>query len=276
MKKKLKNIAGVTLIEILIGIVISVVMMGAMFSSYNVVNSPFQQVTDKAKISQSGRDILGMLLRDVRIAGYKHFGDTIKTSNEHQPILITKSTTFGSTCDKIDIVYGDADYFEDNDEGKKYTYTRNKITYECERSKIIDKKISGGSTPIDAFAIFKTKKKWNVASNSWDDPTTDGDDETYDKQKIIDHVQDLIFNAVDENGKLIKPPPSQTQNKDKIYKIKTVDIGLTVRSTQEFFRNEKIRKILALNDGARKISKNDRYLRDTIIVTAHARNLGLQ
>ena len=82
--------------------------------------------------------------------------------------------------------------------------------------------------------------------------------------------------AVDENGKLIKPPPSQTQNKDKIYKIKTVDIGLTVRSTQEFFRNEKIRNILALNDSARKISKNDRYLRDTIIVTAHARNLGLQ
>ena len=276
MKKKLKNIAGVTLIEILIGIVISVVMMGAMFTSYNVVNSTFQQVSDKAKISQSGRDILGMLLRDVRIAGYKHFGDSIKTSDEHQPILITKSTTFGSTCDKIDIVYGDADYYKNKAEGKRYTYTRYKITYECERSKIIDKKISGGSTPIDAFAIFKTKKKWNVVSNSWDDPTTDGDDTTYNKQKIIDHVQDLIFNPVDENGKLIKPPPSQTQNKDKIYKIKTVDIGLTVRSTQEFFRNEKIRKIFALNDGARKISKNDRYLRDTIIVTAHARNLGLQ
>ena len=41
MKKKLKNIAGVTLIEILIGIVISVVMMGAMFTSYNVVNSTY-------------------------------------------------------------------------------------------------------------------------------------------------------------------------------------------------------------------------------------------
>ena len=268
MKKKLKNIAGVTLIEILIGIVISTIMMGAMFTSYNAVNSVFSQVTDKAKISQSGRDIIGMLLRDVRMAGYKHFGDTIKTSNEHQPILITKSTIFGSFCDKIDIVYGDADYFEDNDEGKRYTYTRYKITYECDRSKIIDKKISGGSTTIDAFAIFKTKKKWNVVSNSWNDPTTDNDNTTYDKQKIIDHVQDLIFNAVDENGKLIN------QNKNKI--IKTVDIGLTIRSTQEFFRNEKIRKIFALNDGARKISKNDRYLRDTIIVTAHARNLGLQ
>ena len=33
-EKKLSNIAGVTLIEILIGILISVVMMGAMFTSY--------------------------------------------------------------------------------------------------------------------------------------------------------------------------------------------------------------------------------------------------
>ena len=33
MKKKLSKIAGVTLIEILIGIVISVVMMAAMFTS---------------------------------------------------------------------------------------------------------------------------------------------------------------------------------------------------------------------------------------------------
>ena len=69
--------------------------------------------------------------------------------------------------------------------------------------------------------------------------------------------------------------PSQTQNKDKIYKIRTVDIGLTVRSTQEFFKKKNVRKKFGLNDGTRHISKNDKYLRDTIIVTAHARNLGL-
>ena len=33
MKKKLNSISGVTLIEILIGIVISMIMMGAMFTS---------------------------------------------------------------------------------------------------------------------------------------------------------------------------------------------------------------------------------------------------
>ena len=50
MKKKIKNISGVTLIEILIGVVISVVMMAAMFTSYNVVNSTYSQVTDTAKL----------------------------------------------------------------------------------------------------------------------------------------------------------------------------------------------------------------------------------
>ena len=59
MKKKLSNIAGLTLIEILIAIVISSLMMAAMFTSYTIVNSTYRQVTDRAKISQSGRDLVG-------------------------------------------------------------------------------------------------------------------------------------------------------------------------------------------------------------------------
>ena len=71
MKKKLSSVAGVTLIEILIGILISVVMMAAMYTSYSVVNSTYSQVSDRAKISSAGRDVVGMMLRDIRNAGYK-------------------------------------------------------------------------------------------------------------------------------------------------------------------------------------------------------------
>ena len=110
MKKKLSEIAGVTLIEILIGIVISVVMMAAMFTSYNVVNNSYSQVTDRAKISSQGRDVIGMMMRDIRNAGYKYYGDNVKTNNQHAPIIITKSSNFNNDCDKIDIVYGDVDY----------------------------------------------------------------------------------------------------------------------------------------------------------------------
>ena len=187
MKKKLSNIAGVTLIEILIGILISVVMMGAMFTSYTVVNNTYSQVTDRAKISTAGRDVVGMIMRDVRNAGFTYFNDNIKTSNEHIPILITKYVNF-SECDKIDIVYGDVNYKQGRTPA--YIYERYKITYKCKKSTIPDKTQpqlgGGGYPPIDAFAVYKKKVKWNNTSGRWDDPTTDNNDKTYDDQLVVD------------------------------------------------------------------------------------------
>tara|TARA_B100001113_G_scaffold53955_1_gene39881 strand:+ start:2327 stop:3166 length:840 start_codon:yes stop_codon:yes gene_type:complete len=279
MKKKLSSIAGVTLIEILIGILISVVMMAAMFTSYQVVNSTYSQVTDRAKISTAGRDVVGMMLRDIRNAGFKYFNDDIKTSDEHSPILITKSTNFNSECDKLEIVYGDVTY--DSTRTPRYEYERYKITYECKASSIPDKSAVsvGGNTiaTIKAFALYKSKLKWNKTSNKWDNPATDGDSKTYGEEVVLDYVSDLVFNAIDENGLLINPPPTPTNStKDKLYAIKTIDIALTVRSSKPFFRNAKLRKILAMMDGSRTKSNNDKYLRESIIVTANARNLGLQ
>ena len=49
--EKLKNNTGVTLVEILLGIIISTVMMGAMYTSYNAVSGSYSQVSDRAKIS---------------------------------------------------------------------------------------------------------------------------------------------------------------------------------------------------------------------------------
>tara|TARA_Y100000816_G_scaffold292098_1_gene285812 strand:- start:64 stop:1224 length:1161 start_codon:yes stop_codon:yes gene_type:complete len=72
-KKKFKNESGLTLIEILIGIVITSLMMGAMYTSYNVVNKTYNQVSEKAKISKTSRDLVTMLMRDVRMAGYKYY-----------------------------------------------------------------------------------------------------------------------------------------------------------------------------------------------------------
>ena len=66
-KNRINNIAGLTLIEILIGVVISTMMMAAMYTTYNVVNNSYSLVSDKAKISRAGRDIVGMLMRDIMI-----------------------------------------------------------------------------------------------------------------------------------------------------------------------------------------------------------------
>ena len=142
-KNNLKNIAGVTLVEILIGVVITAIMMAAIFTSYTVVNNSYSQVTDRAKISSSGRDIVGMLMRDIRMAGFKYFfgvnslgiptsdnlqyvaGDDETTFNDsHAPLVVVKNTLgydraapdaeiekiageADMCCDRIHSVYGD-------------------------------------------------------------------------------------------------------------------------------------------------------------------------
>ena len=72
MKIIKKNISGVTLIEILIGIVITTIIMGAMYTTYSVVNKTYSQVSEKAGISESSRDLVSMLMRDIRMAGFKY------------------------------------------------------------------------------------------------------------------------------------------------------------------------------------------------------------
>ena len=275
--KKLSNVSGVTLIEILLGIVISVIMMGAMLTSYNVVNNSYSQVTDKAKISNQGKVVLGMIMADIRNAGFKYYGDTVKTTNEHVPILITKASNFNTACDTIDIVYGDMKY--DETKTPKYTFERYKVTYSCERSKLPDKSappLPGNKfPPINAFAVYKTKVIWDESGSNWKNPRTDGNNATYEKQLIADYIDDLVFLPIDDEGKLIDPPPTvNNATKDKLYKIKTVDIALSIRSTKKFYRSDKDRTKFTLNNPLRKKTRNDKYFRETIVVTAHARNMG--
>ena len=112
--KNTKKSLGFTLIEILIGIVISTIMMAAMFTTYNVVNNTYSQVSDVASISRAGRDVVSMMMRDVRMAGFKYYygifvgaeedipsqdyleyvtGDTEDTKHySHAPIIIYKDT----------------------------------------------------------------------------------------------------------------------------------------------------------------------------------------
>ncbi len=108
------NIIGFTLIEILIGVVISSIMIAAMFTTYTVVSNSYSQVSDVAGISRSGRDIVTLMMRDIRLAGFKYHygvfpnantdfpkrdylefvaGDTEATREDsHAPIVIYKNT----------------------------------------------------------------------------------------------------------------------------------------------------------------------------------------
>ena len=262
--KILNKQSGVTLIEILIGVVISMIMMAAMFVSYNAVNSSYSQVIDRAKISQTGRDVTSMLIRDIRLAGFRYFDDVSQTPSNYMPIKINKSG--GSGCDSIELTYGDRKR-KKNVKPPEFEYTTYKVTYECKPSKIIDKKIK---KKINAFAIYKSKAKWD--GTKWVAPSQSTDDLIYQNEQIVDHVQELIFIPIDEKGKIINPVPSTLNASNS---IKVVDVMISMRSQGEFFRQEKSRAFRLLGQKSNK-SYKDKYLREALIVSAHTRNMGLE
>ena len=93
-------------------------MMAAMYTTYSVVNNSYSQVTDRAKISRSGRDIVEMLMRDIRMAGFRYrlgtntldfpsssylqfIGGDTTIALSHDPIIIEKNAPLGFSIDGI-------------------------------------------------------------------------------------------------------------------------------------------------------------------------------
>ena len=300
MKKNyLKNILGFTLIEILIGVVISSIMMAAMYTTYSVVNNSYSQVTDRAKISRSGRDIVEMLMRDVRMAGFKYRlgtntlnfpstsylqfngGDTT-IALSHDPLIIEKNAPLGFSisgagdptskhsdddkcCDRIHIVYDD---FNQNDETQPYK--RYKITYYANP-------VSDGGDK--RYAVYKTVQSWRQNLDQESGAWVSDCSECYVGQKIRDHVVDMEFIPLDAAGRRIFPTPkpgSDNAARENLYKIRAVDVRITFRSKKEFYRYkakaDTPRLVKALGDRTQAFL--DKYLRDSVVVTIHTRNIG--
>ena len=293
-QNKLKNIAGITLIEIMIGVVISAIMMGAIYTTYSVVNSSYTQVTDRAKISRSGRDIIAMLIRDIRLAGFKyHYGvntdDISKQDNleyisgssgikiSHDPIIVIKNKLGDATdssdigiskndkvldqcCDKIHIVYGD---FNQND---TQPYKRYRVTYFA--------KPSGDN---EYYAVYKSKQSWIQSTESITGNWSSSCTECFSGELIRDHLVDMEFIVFDKQGRIISPPPKPNDSsRVDLYNIKAVDIRLTFRSKNEFYRfnakDDNPRLVKGLGERTREFL--DKYLRDSVVVTVNTRNIG--
>ena len=298
-KNKLKNIAGLTLIEMMIGVIITSIIMAAMYTTYSVVNKTYSQVTDRAKISRSGRDIIEMLMRDVRMSGFTYFlgindrsyptetyleflGGDVAPIDSHDPLIIiknqlgharlpagsmptpvTKWDTDDMCCDKIHIVYDD---FNQNDATQPYK--RYKVTYYA---------IPTSEGTDQRYAVYKAKESWKqpLTSNtgSWDSNCS----ECY-SELIRDHVVDMEFIPFDQEGRVLLNSNSAGDKMDvmNLYKIRTVDIRLTFRSHKEFYRTEakaaKPREVKGLGD--RSKDYQDKFLRDSVVVTVHTRNIG--
>ena len=274
MKKEyLKSIAGLTLVEILIGIVVSSLMMAAMYSTYTIVNNSYNQVVDKAKISRSSRDLVELLIRDIRMSGFKYYLGTNELGHniDGTDPTVTKNNAGDLCCDKIHIVFDD---FNQND--KLQPYKRYKLTYYA-----LPVSDSDDSNP--RYAVYKSKISWKQQRDSetasW---PTEGDwvsdcTECYHEQLVKDYVEDMEFIALDQEGRKLSPDPSPSDYsaRQNLYKIRSVDIRLAFRSENEFFRFEaregNERQLSGFSRAIKKYS--DRYLRDSVVVTVYTRNI---
>ena len=105
--KNRQDIIGLTLIEILIGIIITTIMMAAMYTSYSVVNQSYNQVSEKAKISRSSRDLVSMIMRDIRMAGFRYYVGEDQIIKFKQDTKNSPECTEGVTLPKTSYMYRD-------------------------------------------------------------------------------------------------------------------------------------------------------------------------
>ena len=339
-KEYFKNQKGLTLVEILIGILITSLMMGALYTTYSVVNTTYSQVSEKAKISRSSRDLVSMLMRDIRMAGFKYYAgsqtiakfaqDTMTGCEpnglvlpnksylsfesgyrqgvidehklSHNPIVIrknrvgfqttkdasdlikTKANSTNKCCDQIEIVYEDFNQNDLNQPFKKY-----KITYYADEKK--------GEKNIFRLAVYKTVESWKQErAGDKLEPIPGKEDEVtcifpatggqwvtdcpqcIKKDLVRDHIEDMEFIPFDRDGLIIKdstgnyPAPEIDNLRDRLFDIAGVDVRLTFRSKDNFYKETQKREVVGLDD--RKIEAEDRILRDSVIVTVNTRNIG--
>jgi prepilin-type N-terminal cleavage/methylation domain-containing protein len=132
-----KNQTGLTLIEILIALVITTIVLAGLYTVYGSVAKQFLQQTKRGNIYNSGRNLITIISRDLRMAGFQHYDNSNPVMN---PIVM-----YDDSCNQICIVY-------DIDDGS--SYQRRRIIYYVENEKMyrtIQKEAGGNYTVLDEY-----------------------------------------------------------------------------------------------------------------------------
>ena len=307
IKEKFKPNTGLTLIEILIGIIVSSIMMAAIYTTYSIVNTTYNQVLEKAKVSRSSRDLIELLIRDARMAGYKYYLGTnnlgfpsqsnlqfltggTRIWDSHDPIIIEKDTLgndirdpdgytrptknnliagqVDACCDKIHFVYDDFDHLDENQPYKRY-----RVTYFAD----IESDGTEQNPTNQRYAVFKSKIAWEQSLNQTTGDWNPNCPTCYDRELIKDYVEDMEFIPLDKNGRVLSPYPSpRTEDaRRNLYKVRAIDMRIAFVSEKPFFKFERgqgnPRQISGFTRNIK--SYTDRNLRESVVVTVYTRNV---
>ena len=231
----MKTTKAFSLIEALIATVIGAISILAITYSYIFFNNSYQKITDKAKMSASGRSSLQMVAKDLRNAGYKNMNYEATTGQ-----------TWDRWIEKIDA--------HDGTKGDKLRIWYNTSVSDRLEIRYYLKKDSSGETYLVREEI----------QNPVRNPVK------FKPKTIVSKATDFQIFFNDQNGNRVNNVNiSSTVNQSKVH---TAEVYITVRSPNELLNNPISFEML--NGGtAGNFTKRDKYLRETFYISVYLRNV---
>ena len=246
-----KNNLGFTLVEILVATVISAMSIAVVIYLYLFFSNSYKSLLDKAELSEFGRSSLTMISRDLRNAGYKDINYNQTWDRMIEQVDNYKNTGSdylsiwynNSPQDRIQIQY----FLKKYDSGNEMYLAKDVIENPGESSQ---RKIYCDRIDIDKNCV---------------------------PLNIVPYVTDFQVVLRDVDGKELRPvcaTCSSAQGKENQLKVHTAEIYLTVRSSNEIYKTNKIVKIINHNSSTGKEKElDDKYHRDTFYVSTYLRNI---
>ena len=107
----LTNTKAFTLVEMLVAMAVSTIIIGATYASYDLVATQYKKNIDVAEMHTSGRAVMQMIERDVRMAGFEYRDQDAKVTygSITGPLVIKDSGN--KCCDEVTVIY---DYYDED------------------------------------------------------------------------------------------------------------------------------------------------------------------
>ena len=175
------NKKAFTLVEMLVALAVSSIIIAATYASYELIQKQFKRSIDVAELHSSGRSIMQVLEREIRMAGYEYrdANGTMTYGGIDGGLDITDSGD--ACCDEMTLIYDEVDdVVNAKGEVTSSTVDRIKIRFWTE---------AHTSNMGDRFRLYKRKTILGRNNAILGSPTVGA------KEVMADYVEDLqIFN----------------------------------------------------------------------------------